>query len=150
MTTPASPAQPTPSGDDRNLVAVDATYIAPSFEEKLHAFWKKNGTVVIVLCVLVLVGIVAKGGWDYLAAQKEVEVQKDYAAATTPEKLKSFATAHADHILGTLAQLRLTDDAYAAGKAAEAVTGYETVAAKLKTGPIFARAQLGLAMAKSP
>jgi hypothetical protein len=50
--------------------------------------------------------------------------------------------------LGTLAQLRLTDDAYTAGKAAEAVTGYETVAAKLKTGPLFARAQLGLAMAK--
>jgi hypothetical protein len=148
MTTPASPAQPTPSGDDRNLIAVDATYLAPSFEEKLHAFWKKNGTAVIVLCVLVLAGIVAKGGWDYLAAQKEAEVQKDYAAATTPEKLKAFAAAHADHILGTVAQLRLTDDAYTAGKAAEAVSGYESVAAKLKTGPLFARAQLGLAMAK--
>jgi hypothetical protein len=148
MTTPATPSQPTPAGDDRNLVAVDANYIAPTLEDKLHGFWKKNGTAVVVLCVLVLVGIIAKGGWDYMAAQKEADVEKDYAAATTPEKLKAFASAHADHTLGAVAQLRLADDAYAAGKAAEAVTGYEQVVARLKTGPLATRAQLGAAMAK--
>ena len=148
MTTPASPSQPTPAGDDRNLVAVDAAYIAPSFEDRLHAFWKKNGTAVIVLCAIILVGIVAKGGWDYMAAQKDAGIQQDYAGATTPEKLKSFAAANSGHILGAVAQLRLADDAYAAGKAAEAATGYEQAAAALKTGPLFARAQLGQAMAK--
>lgn len=148
MTTPASPSQPTPAGDDRNLVAVDAAYIAPSFEDKLHAFWKKNGTAVIALCALVLVGIVAKGGWDYMAAQKDAGIQQDYAAATTPEKLKAFAAANSGHILGAVAQLRIADDAYTAGKAAEAVTGYEQASAALKSGPLFARAQLGLAMAK--
>ena len=148
MTTPASPSQPTPAGDDRNLVAVDAAYIAPSFEDKLHAFWKKNGTAVMVLCALVLVGIVAKGGWDYMAVQKDAGVQQDYAAATTPEKLKSFAAANSGHILGAVAQLRIADEAYTAGKTADAVTGYEQASAALKSGPLFARAQLGLAMAK--
>ncbi len=148
MTTPATPSQPTPAGDDRNLVPVDATYIAPSFEDKLHGFWKKNGTVVIVLCVLVLVGIVAKGGWDYLQSQKEVEIEKDYAAATTPEKLKSFAAANSGHSLAAVAQLRLADDAYTAGKYADAITGYEQVVATLKTGPLATRAQLGSAMSK--
>lgn len=148
MTTPATPAQPTPAGDDRNLVTVDATYIAPTLEDKLHRFWKKNGTAVVVLCVLVLIGIVAKGGWDYMAAQKEADVQKDYATATTPEKLKAFAAGHSDHTLGAVAQLRLADDAYAAGKATEAVTGYEQVVALLKTGPLATRARLGAAMAK--
>lgn len=148
MTTPATPSQPTPAGDDRNLVAVDANYASPMLEDKLHTFWKKNGTAVIVLCALVLVGIIAKGGWDYMAAQKEADVQKDYAAATTPEKLKAFAAAHADHTLGAVAQLRLADDAYAAGKAAEAVTGYEQVVTLLKTGPLATRAKLGAAMSK--
>lgn len=148
MTTPATPAQPTPAGDDRNLVTVDATYIAPTLEDKLHRFWKKNGTAVVVLCVLVLIGIVAKGGWDYMAAQKEADVQKDYATATTPEKLKSFAAAHSGHSLAAVAQLRLADDAYTAGKAADAITGYEQVIATLKTGPFATRAQLGVAMAK--
>lgn len=148
MTTPATPSQPTPAGDDRNLVAVDANYIAPSLEDKLQGFWKKNGTAVIVLCVLVLAGIVAKGGWDYMAEQKEADVQKDYAAATTPEKLKAFAAAHIGHSLGAVAQLRLADDAYAAGKAADAITGYEQVVATLKTGPLATRARLGAAMAK--
>ncbi|MBC7369515.1 MAG: tetratricopeptide repeat protein [Undibacterium sp.] len=148
MTTPATPSQPTPAGDDRNLIAVDATYIAPTLEDKLHGFWKKNGTAVIALCVLVLVGIVAKGGWDYMAAQKEAGVQTDYAAATTPEKLKSFAAAHSGHSLAAVAQLRLADDAYTAGKAADAITGYEQVIATLKTGPLATRAKLGVAMAK--
>jgi hypothetical protein len=148
MPTPATPSQPTPAGDDRNLVAVDETYLAPSFEDRLHGFWKKNGTAVLVLLALVLAGIVAKGGWDYLAAQKEAGVQKDYADATTPEKLKTFAAAHPGHTLGAVAQLRLADDAHTAGKAADAVSGYEQAAAALKTGPLAARAQLGLAMAK--
>ena len=148
MTKPATPSQPTPAGDDRNLVAVDANYIAPTLEDKLHGFWKKNGTAVIALCALVLVGIIAKGGWEYLAAQKEADVEKNYAAATTPEKLKAFAAAHADHTLGAVAQLRLADDAYTAGKGAEAVTGYEQVVARLKTGPLATRARLGAAMAK--
>ena len=149
MTTPATPSAPKPAGDDRKLVSVDETYIAPSFEDSLNLFWKKNGTAVLVLCGVVLVGICAKGGWDYLQGQKELEVEQAYAAATTSDQLKSFAAAHADHSLAGIAQLRLADEAYAAGKSAEAVAAYDKAVTALKTGPLAARAQLGRALSKA-
>lgn len=147
MTTPATPSSPKPAGDDRNLVAIDAT-TAVTFEEKLTLFWQKNGTAVLVLCGLVLAGILAKGAWDYLAAQKELDVEKDFAAATTPAALKTFASTHADHPLGGIAQLQLADDAYAAGRAAEALAGYEQALAQIKDGPLASRAKLGRALTK--
>ena len=102
MTTPATPSAPQPAGDDRKLVSVDETYLAPTFEDKLQLFWKNYGTAVLSLCGLVFVGILAKGGWDYLQAGKEVDVQKAYAAAATSDQLKTFAAAHAEHTLAGL------------------------------------------------
>lgn len=147
MTTPATPSRPK-SGDDRNLVVVDENYVAPTFEDRLRLFWEKNGTIVLAVCGLVLVGILAKGGWDYLQKQKEDEIGKTYAAAATSEQLKSFVAAHPGHSLADIAQLRLADEAYVAGKSADALAGYEKVAASLKTGPLAARAELGRALSK--
>ena len=114
----------------------------------MNIFWTKNGTAVLALCGLVAVGILANGAWGYLQAQKELDVQKAYAAATTSDQLKSFAAAHADHSLAGIAQLRLADEAYTAGKSADALAGYDKVVTTLKTGPLVARAQLGRALAK--
>ena len=147
MTTPATPSASKPAGDDRNLVAVDAA-TAATLEDKLHVFWQKNGTVVLAICGLVLVGIIAKGGWDYLGRQKERDIEKDYAAATTPEARKAFAVSHPEHSLGGIAQLRLADEAYAAGKPAEALAGYESTLKFIKEGPLASRARLGLALSK--
>lgn len=147
MTTPATPSNPKSAGDDRNLVALDAANAA-TLEEKLNIFWQKNGTAVLVLCGLVLAGILAKGGWDYLGRQKELDVEKDYVAATTPEAKKAFAAAHPDHSLAGIAQLKLADDAYAAGKYTEALTGYEAALKIFHDGPLAARAKLGAALAK--
>lgn len=149
MTTPANPSSPKAAGDDRKLVSVDETYIAPSFEDKMHLFWQKNGTAVLVLCGLVVVGILAKGGWDYLQGQKELDVEKAYAAATTSDQLKTFAAANSDHSLAGIALLRLADEAYTAGKSADAIAGYDKALSALKTGPLAARAQLGRALAKA-
>jgi hypothetical protein len=102
----------------------------------------------MALVGLVLVGIIAKGGWDYLGRQKELDVEKDYAAATTPEARKAFIAAHPDHSLSGIAQLRFADEAYAAGKSAEALAGYEKAVTMLKDGPLVARAKLGAAMAR--
>ncbi len=147
MTTPATPSAPKPAGDDRNLVVVDAS-TASSFEDKLHLFWKGNGTAVMTLIGLVIVGIIAKGGWDYLAAQKELDVEKAYAAATTPAARQAFIAAHPDHALAGIGQLALADEAYNAGKPADALAGYEKAATIIKTGPLAARAKLGRALAK--
>jgi len=147
MTTPATPPPPTPAGDDRNLVAVDAT-TAVSFEDKLRVFWTKNRNAITGLCIGIALAIIAKGGWDYLGRQKEASVGKAYADATTPEQLKTFATSHPDHELGGVARIRLADDAYKAGKFAEAVTGYDQAIAALKEGPLVARAKIGSALAR--
>ena len=148
MSTSATPSTPSPAGDDRNLVAVDAT-TAVTFEDKTQLFLKKNRTLLVGVCAAVLLALVAKWGWDYLARQKELDVEKAYAAATTSDQLKAFITANPSHTLGGIAQLRIADEAYEAGKAADAIAGYEKAIAALKTGPLAARAKLGRALAKA-
>lgn len=148
MSSPATPSTPAPKGDDRNLVAVDENYIAPSFEDRLRIFWEKNSTAVTVVMFAVLLGIVAKGGWEYLAAQRENDVQASFPAGDNPAALNAFISAHPDHPLAGVALLRLADASYAASKYTEAVGGYEQAVASLKTGPLASRARLGLAMAK--
>lgn len=141
------PTDPKPAGDDRNP-AVPAPVVGPSFEDRLHTFWDKNRSAIFGACGLVLLAIIAKGAWDYLARQKELDVQRAYAAASTSEQLKAFASAHPDHELGAVAQVRLADEAYAAGKSADAVAGYEKARGILKDGPLGARSRLGIALAK--
>lgn len=148
MTKPATPSASKPARDDRNLVAVDENYVALTFEDRLRIFWQKNGKTVTALIVVVLLAILAKGGWDYLAAQKEQELGREYATASTPEQLKAFAAAHADHLLAGIARLRLADGDYAAGRSSEAIYGYEDAIRAIKSGPLASRARLGLAMAK--
>jgi predicted negative regulator of RcsB-dependent stress response len=148
MTKSATPSDSKPSGDDRNLVVVDENYVAPTFEDKLHLFWKNNGKIVIATCIVILLAILAKGGWEMVQSQREVGIENQYAAATTPEQLKAFAAANPGHSLAGLAHLRLADEAYAASRFADALAGYEKASATLKAGPLAARAQLGLAMAK--
>ena len=87
-----------------------------------------------------------QGVWEYVARQHEADIEKEYAAASTPDKLKAFAAAHPDHSLAGIALLIAADEAYAADKIPEAQTEYSQAAAAIKTGPLAARAQLGLAM----
>jgi hypothetical protein len=143
----ATPPSQNPAGDDRHLVPVDET-TAVTFEDKLHLFWKKNRTAVFVVIAVVLLAIVGKEGWEYLQQQKDNDVKAAYQAATTPEQKKTFIANHKDHVLGALAQLEIADDAYKAGKSADAVAGYDQAIAMLKKGPLTARAQLGRALAK--
>jgi hypothetical protein len=145
---PATPSTPTPAGDDRNLVAVDATN-ALTFEDKLQLFWSKNRTAVIGLCLVIFLAILGKGGWDYLARQKELDIEKAYAAASTTEELKAFSARHPSHTLSGIAQLRIADEAYAAGKSADALAGYEKAIGALKGSPLAARAKLGHALARA-
>lgn len=122
--------------------------VVPGFEEKLRAFWEKNGKVVIVLCLVILAAIIGRGVMGLLAKQRDEAVAAAYAAATTSEQLKTFAAANDGHALAGAAHLRLADEAYAAGRYAEAQTGYTKAAAALAGTPFTSRIQLGLAMTK--
>jgi hypothetical protein len=129
------------------LVAA-ATSPAVTFEDRVRTFWTGNRNVITGLCVGVALAIVAKGGWDYLQGQQETGVVEAYAAADSSDKLKAFVAAHASHSLAGVAQLRLADEAYQAGKAAEAAGLYQQAAATLKGDPLGARARMGRAVAQ--
>jgi tetratricopeptide (TPR) repeat protein len=148
MSTPGTPSNSKPAGDDRNLVAVDSNYAAPSFEDRVHKFWEKNRGAIFVLLGAVILVALAKGAWEYVADQREQDVEQAYASAKTSEQLKSFVAEHPQHSLAGVAQLRIADEAYAAGKSTDAIAAYEQSVAILKTGPLASRAKLGLAMAK--
>ncbi len=147
MTSPVNPSSPKPAGDDRNLVPVDLS-AAMSFEDKLEAFWEKNRGLIIGGCVIVVIAIAGNGLYGYLQKQKKLEVQKAYAAATTTEQLKSFSAANGEDPLAGVAQIRIADEAYSAGKHADAIAAYDKAIAILKNDPLAARAKLGRAIAK--
>lgn len=148
MTPSVTPPSPAPSGDDRNLVAVGESYVAPSFEERLHSFWRKNSKIITAALVVVLIAIVLNGAFDYLAKQKERDIEQAYAAAGTPAQVKAFAAANAEHPLGGVASVRVADEAYTEARYADAITAYDQAANILKTSPLASRARLGSAMAK--
>lgn len=145
MSSPATPPQPAPAGDDRNLVPAEASPVI-TLEDRMRGFWDSYRKVIYVVCALVVLGIIGKGALEYSEAQREEGVRKAYVAATTPEQLKAFAAANASHSLAGVAHLRMADDAYKAGKASDAAASYEKASGILKTGPLAARARLGLAL----
>lgn len=147
MPTPATPS-PKPAGDDRNLVNADASQAAPGFEERLHQLWKNNSQLVTVALVVIAIGIAAKGGWEYFAGHREHSIEEAYAAASSKAQLQAFVAANPAHPLAAVAQLRMGDEAYAAGNFADAVAAYDAAAGALKQGPLASRARLGGAMAK--
>jgi hypothetical protein len=120
----------------------------PNFEVKLHGFWQKNREAVIAVCVVALLAVATKGGWELYTAQREKSIAADYAAATTSEKLHDFAHIHQGHVLAGVAHLRLADEEYAAGKYADAIADYMQASEALAGTPFAGRAQLGAAIAK--
>lgn len=142
----ASVNQP-PAGDDRNLVTVDENYLAPTFEDRLQIFWRKNSRTVVALVVIVVLAIVARYAFEWFAAKRNEAIRADYAAATTDEQLQAFAAANPTAPLAGVARLRLADEAYAAGNYTAAREGYAAAAPLLGSDPLAARARLGAAIA---
>lgn len=148
MSTPATPSGSKPTGDERKFVPVDENYVAPSFEDKLRLFWQKNSKVVSALLIVILLAILAKGGWEYLSAQREAEIRRTYAAATTPAQLKAFVAANPKHALAAVAEAKMADDAYSEGRYTDAISLYDQSIATLNNGPLASRVRLGSAVAK--
>jgi hypothetical protein len=126
-----------------------ASEIPVSFEDKLKLAWVRYGNLIFIACGLVAAGILARGGLDYLAAQKELNIKKDYSECTSPDSLKAFASAHRGHPLAGLADVRVADASYASGSFADAAANYGLAVADLPAGPFKGRAKLGLAMSQA-
>jgi hypothetical protein len=137
MTTPATPT------DSKK------TEISPTPEEYLKRVWGQYGNFIYLLCGAIAIGILAKGGWDYLNAQKELGIQKEYAQCVTTDSFRSFAANHPGHPLTGAAEITIADNSYGSGKYAEALGAYTSAIADLPSGPIQARARIGQAMAQA-
>jgi len=123
--------------------------VEPHFGDKLRLFWERYGSAVYIVCCLIAAAIVAKGVMDYLAVQKEVAIQKEFAACTTPDSYRAFAIEHPRHPLAGLVDLRSADESYTAGRFGDAAGSYERALAILPAGPFQARARLGLAISRA-
>jgi len=142
----ANTAPLTPAGDDRNLIRIDDTYLALSFEDKLQIFWGNHSKkIILVLCVIVL-AILSKGAFAYFAAHREKAIIAEYGAASGTVQLQAFTKAHPDLPISGLAYLRLADEAYSAGSYRAAEVDYSAAAKLLGEDPLAARARLGAAV----
>lgn len=147
MASSQPPSHPASSGA---TPSADASAPVPEvpFDEKLRQFWARNRKMVMTICVIVLAAILGKGAMEIIQEQREKGVMADYAKATSDSQLKTFAAAHDNHLLGGVAYLRLADEAFTAGKYADAIPLYAKAVAALKTGILSHRALMGGAVAK--
>lgn len=148
MPNPVTPLNPKSAGDGGDPAAKAAGTSLLLTEERVQLFWTKYRGLITLFCAAVALGIVANYAWNYYKGQQETAVQQDYAASATVDQLKRFVLNHPNHPLTRVAELRLADAAYAAGRVAEARDDYATVANALPAGPFGARARLGLGMAQ--
>ncbi len=143
---PAIPPKPKPAGDNRNLVTVDESYVAPGLEDHLRLFWEKNARLILTIILAVAIVIVGRGFYRVMLERQAEAVQAAYAAATTETQLRDFITANATDPLAGIAQLRLADGAYTAGNFTESHTAYVKALPLLAGTPLAPRAQLGAAV----
>lgn len=134
MPTPASPSSP----KDAEIV--------PSTEQRLKQAWERYGGLFYFVCGIVALGILAKGGWEYLNVQKELGIQKEVSGCTTPDSFLSFAAKHPGHALAGVAEETVADNYYASGRYADALKAYASAITDLPEGPVRAHARLGQAM----
>jgi predicted negative regulator of RcsB-dependent stress response len=134
-------ANPTP--EDTKPVYV------PSLETAIQGFWAKNRQGILIICTVVLLAIIGREAWQYVAAGREQAVQAEYAKiADQSAKFSAFAEANAGHPLAGVAYLRLADEKFTAGDYKTAATHYAKATSSLKNEALFGRAKLGAAMSQ--
>jgi hypothetical protein len=137
-----------PAGDDRNLVQVDETYLAPTFEDRVQAFWEKNKSLIVLACAAVLLVIVGRGATSIWQDHQRSAQAADYAAAgDDATALAAFAADHSGSVLAGVAELRLGDLALVAADYAKARGHYDTARLALAGTPFAARLDLSRAIA---
>lgn len=144
----SSPSQPTslPSGDDRNLVQVDDSYVAPGLEDRLQLFWERYSKVIVLGVVVVVVAIAGRGLVGWMSARQDAATRAEFATVEGKDALLAFAAAHPSHSLAGVALLQVADELYAAGDFAGAGAAYRDAATSLGEQPLAGRALLGAAI----
>lgn len=144
----SSPSQPTslPSGDDRNLVQVDESYVAPGLEDRLQLFWERYSRVIVWGVVIVVIAIAGRGLVGWMGARQDAATRAEFATVEGKDALVAFAAAHPGHPLAGVAQLQVADGLYAEGDFTGAGAAYRDAASSLGEQPLAGRALLGAAI----
>ncbi|MFH1497390.1 MAG: hypothetical protein ABII82_06140 [Verrucomicrobiota bacterium] len=135
-----------PSGDDRNLVQVDDSYVAPGLEDRLQLFWERYSRVIIIGVVVVVIAISGRGLVGWMSARQDAATRAEFATVEGKDALLAFAAAHPSHALAGVALLQVADELYAAGDFTGAGAAYRDAAASLGDQPLAGRALLGAAI----
>jgi hypothetical protein len=146
MVAPTPNSAPSASGDDRNIVTIDDSYLNPSFEDRVQMFWEKNSSLITTVGVVVVLGLAGRWGFEQYAAYRERQVKDAYARAASTAELESFAQANPAAALSGVARLRVADESYKSGDYRAASTAYAAAALLLKDTPLLDRARLGAAL----
>lgn len=124
----AQDRNPTPKGDDRNLVVVDEDFAHADAEDRLWLLWERHRERIVGTFAAVVVGLLA---WFAFAAWSEARregIREAFAAAGNDEAaLRAFAASHPGHPLATAALLQLADRGQREGKGT--VAAYDAAAA---------------------
>jgi predicted negative regulator of RcsB-dependent stress response len=135
------PANPTPEGT--------APVYEPAFEAAVQGFWSKNRQAILIFVVVVLLVIIGREAWQYMAAGRERGIRAEYAkAGDQSAKLESFAAAHSGHTLAGVAFLRIADEKFTAGDYKNAAANYQKAADGLKNPALLGRARIGAAISQ--
>ncbi len=107
---------PSPKGDDRNLVVVDEDFAQADAEDRLWLFWERHRSTIVGSVTAVIVGLVAWFAYRAWDDARQEAVREAYAALTDDAGRRAFAAAHAGSPLATAALLTIADDLKSKGK----------------------------------
>lgn len=116
----------------------------------MREIWEKNRGFILGVCAAILLGIIAREGWQLYSAARDRGVQEDFAAAAGDvAKLGAFARGHSGHPLAGAALLLVADKHYEAGDFKSAATAYDDAAKSLELDALLGRARLGAAISRA-
>lgn len=109
---------PSPKGDDRNLVVVDEDFAQADAEDRLWLLWERHRSTIVGTVTAVLAGLVAWFAYRAWDEARQESMRASYAALADDGARRAFAAAHPGHPLSTAALLTIADDLHSKGKPA--------------------------------
>lgn len=124
----AQDRNPSPKGDDRNLVVVDEDFANADAEDRLWLLWERHRERIVGTFAAVVLGLLAWFAYSAWDEARREGIRESFAAAGGDESaLRAFAAEHAGHPLATAALLQLADRLHREGKGT--VAAYDAAAA---------------------
>lgn len=124
----AQDRNPSPKGDDRNLVVVDEDFANADAEDRLWLLWERHRERIVGTFAAVVLGLLAWFAYSAWSEARREAAREAFAAAGNDEAaLRAFAADHPGHPLASAALLQVADRLHREGKGT--VAAYDAAAA---------------------